>query len=71
MEQLSDEITSTFVEEQAIDIAKVANLSYLNAVINESLRLYPPGPNAQPRITPPEGNTILGENLPGNVSTHI
>jgi cytochrome P450 len=68
MARLAAEVRSTFKQESAIDFLSVAKLPYLKAVTEEALRMYPPGPNAQPRITPPEGALILGEHIPGNVS---
>ncbi|KAK8058999.1 cytochrome P450 [Apiospora phragmitis] len=66
MGKLEAEICAAFVNEEAIaDLNSVARLPYLGAVTQETLRLYPPGPNAQPRITPPQGNTILGDFIPG------
>ncbi|KIW84310.1 hypothetical protein Z517_03560 [Fonsecaea pedrosoi CBS 271.37] len=41
-----------------------AQAKYLNGAINESLRLYPPGPNGMQRTTPKGGCFILGEYLP-------
>lgn len=45
---------------------KIANLDHLNAVINETLRLFPPTPTEFQRYTPPEGITIDGTFIPGN-----
>ncbi|KAI9041872.1 cytochrome P450 [Aspergillus affinis] len=47
--------------------------SYLNACINETVRLYPVIPGGIQRLTPPEGVTIAGRFIPGNtiVSTPI
>ena len=46
----------------------VDNLRLLNAVVQETLRLYPPSPGPQPRVTPAAPSTILGyDNIPGNV----
>ena len=67
--KLTTEIFSHFKHEDEIDMRSVANLPYLCAFIEETLRYYPPGPNSLWRITPPGGNTILGEWVPGNVRT--
>jgi cytochrome P450 len=67
MTKLAAEVRSTFKHESDIDFLTVAKLPYLKAVTEEALRMYPPGPNAQPRITPPEGSLVLGEYIPGNV----
>ncbi|MCJ1420522.1 hypothetical protein MMC32_006879 [Xylographa parallela] len=46
----------------------IDNLRLLNAVVQETLRLYPPSPGPQPRVTPATPSTILGyDNIPGNV----
>lgn len=46
----------------------IANLDHLNAVIYETLRLYPPVPTALPRKTPPEGIEINGVHIPGDMT---
>ena len=63
-----EELHATFNSEEEIDMRSASKLIYLNAVIEETLRYYPPGPNAMWRMTPPEGNNILGDWIPGNVS---
>ncbi|KEZ40403.1 hypothetical protein SAPIO_CDS8267 [Scedosporium apiospermum] len=45
---------------------KVAqNLPYLQAVIKEGLRVYPPVASVMTKITPPEGDTHNGLHIPG------
>ena len=44
----------------------VYELAYLDAVIKESLRCFPPIPMSQPRYTPPGGSTIDRYFIPGN-----
>lgn len=66
-EKLEAEIRSSYTDEE-IDLLNVAKLPYLGAVVEETLRMYPPAPNALPRVTPPQGDIILGEPVPGNVS---
>jgi cytochrome P450 len=53
----ADEITST-----------TATLPYMTAVINETLRIYPPISVGMPRVVPPGGETVAGSFIPGGVS---
>lgn len=68
LRKVTDEVRSSFANEDEITFATVARLPYLQAVIDESLRMYPPVPGALPRRTPPEGDVIDGYTVPGNVS---
>lgn len=68
LNKVCDEVRSAFQSEGSITFTSVARLPYLNAVIEESLRLYPPVPGLTPRWTLPEGNVIDGHFVPGNVS---
>ena len=43
-------------------------IDHLDAVITETLRLYPGVPAGAPRDTPPEGVVISGRYIPGGVS---
>jgi hypothetical protein len=65
------EVLSAFRSEEEINMRSANTLPYLMGVIEESMRYHPPGPNALWRITPPEGNRILGEWVPGNVSQDL
>ncbi|KAK2020376.1 cytochrome P450 [Colletotrichum zoysiae] len=66
--RLKDEVRGSFASEDEIDFLSTARLGYLHAVLEESLRVYPPVPAAVPRRTPPGGSKILGQWIPGNVS---
>ena len=70
LDKVCDEVRSTFQNEDNITFTSVTRLPYLNAVIEEGLRMYPPVPSTNPRCTLPEGNIIDGHWVPGNVS-HI
>ena len=50
---------------------KVNQLPYLLAVLEESLRYYPPIPIALGRRTPPEGAPICGHWVPGGIAVGI
>lgn len=49
------------------DIIALANLPHLNGVINETLRLLPPGLSMGSRKTSPSGLVIDGTHIPGNI----
>lgn len=49
------------------DITALATLPHLNGVINETLRLLPPGLSMGSRKTSPNGLLIDGTHIPGNV----
>lgn len=68
MTKLVTEVENAFADENSIDFVGSASLPYLSAVVDETIRLFPPGPNTQPRITPSGGNMVLGDHIPGNVS---
>ncbi|KAF2133687.1 cytochrome P450 [Dothidotthia symphoricarpi CBS 119687] len=65
LHRLTQEIRSTFSAEKDIVIASTGGLPYLNAVINEALRLSPPVSISVPRTVPQGGDTICGQWVPG------
>lgn len=66
-QRLDTEIRTSFSDDSEINMLSVARLQYLDAVVEESLRLYPPVPIALSRMTPAEGISICGQWVPGNV----
>jgi len=66
-QRLQAEIRNAFTDDNDITMLNVTQLKYLDAVIQESLRLYPPVPIALNRTTPPEGAIICGHWVPGDV----
>jgi cytochrome P450 len=67
LHKLREEVKSRFTSEMEIDLLSVQSLDYMMAVLKEAMRLYPAVPSAIPRLTPPQGATIRGEYVPGNV----
>jgi len=68
LEKLKREVRSTFQSEDEITIQRVSHLDYTLAVIEESLRMYPPVPIGLPRLVPDGGEDIEGIWVPGGVS---
>ncbi|KAK2052110.1 cytochrome P450 CYP11/CYP12/CYP24/CYP27 subfamily protein [Colletotrichum caudatum] len=64
--KLWDEIREHFSSEQDINISATRNLSYLTAVIDESLRLYPPGGSGMPRRIGEGGDIVMDQYIPAN-----
>ena len=69
MVKLKDEIHGAFATGAEINVQTVANLPYLLAVLNETLRMYPTALTGQPCVVPEGGDTICGYWVPANVST--
>lgn len=65
--KLKEEVRGTFKSAEEITLTTTSRLSYLQACLDEALRLYPPVPLALPRRTRPEGDIIGGVFVPGNV----
>ncbi|RLL98773.1 hypothetical protein CFD26_105148 [Aspergillus turcosus] len=69
--RLVTEIRSRFQDPSEIRLSSIATLPYLNAVLEESLRIYPPIPAMLPRLVPEEGAMINGEYVPAGTSVSI
>jgi len=68
LHRLTQEIRGTFEHESDMTIASTTDLPYLNAVINEGLRIGPPVVIGVPRVVPQGGDTVCDAWLPGGVS---
>nr|BAI44760.1 cytochrome P450 [Alternaria alternata]BAI44802.1 cytochrome P450 [Alternaria alternata] len=71
MRRLVAEIRDSFTCEDAINMDTLQGLSYLNACLSEALRLYPPVPLGNPRVTPADGNVICGHAVPGHTRVYV
>ncbi|GAB1313326.1 hypothetical protein MFIFM68171_03536 [Madurella fahalii] len=70
-DKLVKEIRSSFSSEDEITLLRVNDLVYMNAVLEEGFRMYPPVPAILPRRTPPKGEFIEGYWIPGNTSVGV
>ena len=65
--KLYEELSDLPVHENVIDDRHLLSKPCLLSLINETLRLYPPVPGGLQRVTPPEGATIAGLYIPGDI----
>ena len=68
LSRLTSEIRTAFSNKSEMIMENVARLPYLNAVVNESLRLGPSIPGLLTRIVPAPGAWVCGYWLPTGVS---
>lgn len=66
-----EEIRSTFPSEQQINYEGVQKLPYMNACIEEGLRVHPPVPTGLLRTVPKGGDTIDGYWVPEGTSVAV
>lgn len=66
--KLQAEIRKAFESYESITAAAVQGLPYIQAVISEGLRMYPPGSQGFPRLSPRAGTDVAGHWVPQGVS---
>jgi cytochrome P450 len=71
LKKLQQEIDWTCGEGNELTIQSTTNLDYLNAVINEALRLCNPIPTGVYAATYPQGVEVAGKFVPGNVQVMV
>ena len=67
--KLVQEVRTSFKSEDEIDMFSVNKLRYMLAVLEESMRAFPPVPNSLPRVCAKGGANICGIYVPGGVSS--
>ncbi|KAK7532849.1 cytochrome P450 monooxygenase [Phyllosticta citribraziliensis] len=69
LQKLRDELDEALdPDEVYAPYPKIKHLPYLKAVLDESLRLFPPTPHNLPRETPSEGCRVLDDWIPGGTT---
>ncbi|KAH9219182.1 putative cytochrome P450 [Leptodontidium sp. 2 PMI_412] len=69
--KVQEEVRSAFISAEEITLTSTGQLPYLQACLEEAMRMYPPVPIALPRRTQPEGAMIGGHFVPGNTSVAV
>ncbi|KAL8725032.1 MAG: hypothetical protein Q9166_007607 [cf. Caloplaca sp. 2 TL-2023] len=69
--RLVEETRSAHAREEEITLASTHSLEYLNAVITETLRIYPPVAITLPRRVPASGDVIVGQFVPSGVTVGV
>ena len=67
MDRLVKEVRSTFKHESDVHLGTIENLPYMDAIMEEGLRLYPPVP-MQPSRVAAGGGMVCGRFVPDGVS---
>ncbi|KAL4744100.1 cytochrome P450 [Aspergillus similis] len=71
MEKLVNEVRGNFQKDSDIDMRALEQMQYLNACLEEALRVYPPVPIGLPRVTPDDGLVVCGQYVPGKVALSV
>ncbi|KAF2666106.1 averantin oxidoreductase [Microthyrium microscopicum] len=70
-QKLVTEIREAFPTEDSITFKALNGMTYLNACIEEILRVHPPVPAGPPRAVPPGGDTVDGIWVPGGTTVSV
>jgi hypothetical protein len=72
LNRLREEVDAVLDPEEVVaPYDKVKHLPFLRACLDESLRLRPPTPQGLTRKTPPEGQYVMGEWIPGDTTVAV
>ncbi|KAK7982099.1 hypothetical protein PG988_004337 [Apiospora saccharicola] len=71
LERLKKEIRHAFSTLEDITMVGTAKCKYLNACLEEGMRMYPPTPGSLPRIVPGKGQEIDGKWVKGGMAVAV
>jgi cytochrome P450 len=69
--KVTDEVRTAVASPEEIRWETVRELPYLNATLEEALRLFSPAPSNQPRVIPPGGAVVAGCRLPEGITVSV
>ena len=69
--KLCHEIRSTFPTADAMTFLKLQDLPYMNACLEEGMRIFPSIPTGLVRTVPQGGDSIAGEWIPGGTTVSV
>jgi cytochrome P450 len=69
--EIDTAISKKLISRPVIRSEEAQRLPYLQAVLKEGLRIFPPGTGILPKQVPPEGDTFNGIFLPGGTEIGI
>jgi cytochrome P450 len=69
--RLTEEIRSSFSDAKSMTFLELQELSYMNACIDEGLRIFPPVPTGLTRTVPEDGDTVADEFIPGGTTVSV
>jgi cytochrome P450 len=62
---------SEYNDLDSLKSTELEKLEYMNAVIRESMRMFPPFASVLGRVVPPGGKSFGGHFIPGGVFSHL
>lgn len=71
LKKLVAEVRGRFQRPEDMTLSSVASLTYMLAVLDEALRVYPPDAVSSPRLVPAGGHEIAGSFVPGGTRVGI
>ncbi|KAK1707539.1 cytochrome P450 ClCP1, partial [Colletotrichum acutatum] len=71
LEKLTHEVRTAFSSEAEIEMVSAQQLQYLQAVMNEGLRMYPPVPTGIVRRVTDDGGVFLGQYVPSGTLVQV